>query len=557
MVRMRPPIIASDSPPGEKLLFQKFEELQGAENWIVLHSLDIFGDIPNGQGEADFVLLVPGQGVLVIEVKSHTKIKAKGGVWTLGNDKPSNRGPVRQAWNAAHAIRNYLQNQKVDIYDVPIAACVWFTNANNEDVEPSIQWENWMLLYAKDMPKPLHKTIEGVFAGAISTFEKGKLRFSSQRAPVQKLEAIAKALRPEIVIEKTAEMRVAEIAGWAKSAVEQQLDIVEAIRGLTKPFLLQGIAGTGKTHIAIHEAKQAHMRGERTLLTCYNSLLAEYLKSELSGYARVEVKHFHKFMTDLVGTENIPEDDRAWWSETLPKLAIEKLVELPLSERYDTLIVDEAQDLGLATYLEVMDFSLEKGLENSYVLFTGDFQHQGIYLDGSAALGNYRTSIKNLSVLNPLSKNCRNTKALGDQVMDYIGEPNAYSGYLRKDEGLPPSPGIAQNNAEISSILFSELDRLTKLYKSENIVVLSSNKTMLEQVLASKNVARTELGKPATGKIRWGSVQSFKGLEALAVLLVEFEPGYGASKETFYVAATRTLSEFVFVYPSSLLAKVF
>jgi superfamily I DNA/RNA helicase len=80
---------------------------------------------------------------------------------------------------------------------------------------------------------------------------------------------------------------------------------------------------------------------------------------------------------------------------------------------------------------------------------------------------------------------------------------------------------------------------------------------MLDQVLASKNIARSELGRPVNGKIRWGSVQSFKGLEAMAVVLVEFEPGYGASRETFYVAATRTLSEFVFVYPQSLLAKVF
>jgi hypothetical protein len=414
-----------------------------------------------------------------------------------------------------------------------------------------------MLLYAKDMPKPLIPTIENVFKGAVEMFETGKLKFSNNRAPAQKLDAIAKALMPDVLIQKTSEMRVTEINEWAKSAVEQQIDVVEAIRGIQKPFLLQGIAGTGKTHIAIHEAKMAHQRGERTLLTCFNSLLADYLKSALQGYSYVEVKHFHKFMTDLVGREGAGSGDAQWWKTELPRLAAEKLIEAPKSERYDTLIVDEAQDLGLPEYLEVMDLALENGLENSYALFTGDFLHQGIYVDGEKALELYRECIKPITMLNPLTKNCRNTKALGEQVMDYIGEPNAYTGYLRKDQGLPPSPGLADSNEKIAVILFDELDRLTKLYKSENIVVLSSNKTMLDQVLASKNIARSELGRPVNGKIRWGSVQSFKGLEAMAVVLVEFEPGYGASRETFYVAATRTLSEFVFVYPQSLLAKVF
>jgi len=557
LVRMRPTAISPDSPPGEKLLFSKLSELLGADNWIALHSLDIFGDIPNGQGEADFVILIPGQGLLVVEVKSHLRVRAKNGIWTLGNDAPSTRGPVKQAWNAAHAIRNYLQGQGVDIFDVPIVPCVWFTNANDEEVEPSIEWQEWMLLYAKDMPKPLKQTINRVFSGALSMFESGSLRFSTNRASALKLEAIAKALRPEVAITKTAEMRVAEINEWAQSAVDQQIDAVAAIRGLTKPFLLQGIAGTGKTHIAIHEAKLAHLRGERTLFTCFNALLADYLNSQLADYSRVEVKHFHKFMTDLVGSQNTPENDPDWWSKTLPSLTLGKLVELPLSSRFDTLIVDEAQDLGLTAYLEVMDFALEKGLSNSYALFTGDFAHQGIYIEGTQALSNYKMMMPGLTVLNPLSKNCRNTKILGDQVMSYVGEPQAYSGYLRKDEGLEPRPGIAENNEQIPKMLFSELDRLSKLYKSENIVVLSSNKKMLEQVLSSKNIARTELGRKRSGKIRWGSVQSFKGLEALAVLLVEFEPGYGTTKETFYVAATRTLSEFVFLYPSSLLPKVF
>jgi hypothetical protein len=557
MARMRPEEIDPDAVLGEKVLFEKFKGLANTDNWIALHSLDIFGDIQYGQGEADFVLLVPGQGLLVIEVKSHESIIGKKGSWILGGEK-KHKGPVKQAWNNVHAIRKHLLKRSIDIADVPFLACVWFTNSVDVDVDDSSEWQDWMLLYAWDLPKNTVGLINGVFEEGVEMLgsEKG-LRFSSKKAPLDKLENIARALRPEVTISKTAEMRIADVKKWSEAAVEQQLDVIGIISGTNKPYLVPGIAGTGKTHVAIHEAKKAHQRGERVLFTCYNTLLAEYLEKQLSDFDLVEVKNLHKYMTDLVGHTDSKTGRSDWWTKELPELAAMKILDLNKSERFDTLIVDEAQDLGLAEYISVLDLSLENGIAKSSVLLFGDFEHQGMYFSGQKALENYKESISGLTVLNPLTKNCRNTKAIGQQIMDVMGSPMAYSGYLRKDQGHEVVFATVSKDELIPNVLFEQIQRLTKSYKAENIVILSSSKVALQNALGLKNIKRSEIGQPAAGKVQWGTAKSFKGLEAIAVILVEFESDKIATRESFYVAGTRALAEFVCIYPDALIQKVF
>lgn len=554
---MRPAEYDDDVVDGEKLVFNLFKTLKNADNWIVLHSLDIFGDIQYGQGEADFVVLIPGQGLLVIEVKSHEQISCKKGTWTLGNEQKK-KTPVKQAWNNVHALRKHLLKRSIDISDVPFLGCVWFPKSVDVNIDESPQWQDWMLLFSKDLTKNLISTMENTFSLGIEMLgsEQG-LSFSKNRAPFEKLDKIAKALRPEVEIAKTAAMRVAEIKKWSESAVEQQLEVVSIVSGTKKPYLVQGIAGTGKTHIAVYEAKKAAQRGERVLLTCYNSLLADYLAKELAEYDLVDVKNLHKFMTDLVGFTSSPTGREDWWTVELPQLAIEKIVGLAPHDRYDSLIVDEAQDLGLPAYINVFDVLLEDGLGKSSVLLFGDFLHQGMYIPGEQAQANYKDLVPGLTTLNPLTKNCRNTKAIGQQIMAVMGEPDAYSSYLRKDPGLEVVLAVSQGDSGLPQILFEQIQRLAKSYREENIVVLSSSKNKLDQALDSKNIKRSELGKPQSGKVQWGTAKSYKGLEAMAVILVEFESDHIATKESFYVAGTRALAEFVCIYPDKLISTVF
>ncbi|MBK7063411.1 MAG: NERD domain-containing protein [Rubrivivax sp.] len=66
---MIPPLVAADAPKGEKQLFARLRDDPNARDWLVLHSFDIRRHVARAEGEADMVVVVPGLGVLCIEVK--------------------------------------------------------------------------------------------------------------------------------------------------------------------------------------------------------------------------------------------------------------------------------------------------------------------------------------------------------------------------------------------------------------------------------------------------------------------------------------------------------
>ena len=121
--------------------------------WIVLHSLGIADHVRQVEGEADFVVVVPNHGVLVIEVKSHRTIDRLGdGRWKLGNDAPTGRGPFKQASEAMYSIRDYLGRHNVDLHSTPVLNAVWFTGVRARTMLPSTpEWHDWQVLDSEDL----------------------------------------------------------------------------------------------------------------------------------------------------------------------------------------------------------------------------------------------------------------------------------------------------------------------------------------------------------------------------------------------------------------------
>src|SRR5680860_1553088 len=106
MARMMPAYCPKGAPPGEHAVYAALQQSEETKDWIVLHSLAIADHVRQVEGEADFVIVVPDIGVLVIEVKSHHTIdRLPDGRWKLGNDAPTARGPFQQAGEALHSIR--------------------------------------------------------------------------------------------------------------------------------------------------------------------------------------------------------------------------------------------------------------------------------------------------------------------------------------------------------------------------------------------------------------------------------------------------------------------
>jgi len=556
MVQLRPNHFVDTGSKGEKILFDKFAALTGAENWIVLHSLDIFGDVNYGEGEADLLVLMPGLGALVIEVKSHERVELRNGSWYLGNELDK-RGPVKQAKNAKYAINRWLVEAGIQTHDVPFYSCVWFTSANNEKVKNTIEWQPWTLLYAADLTKNLKQVLESLMKQSIEFSQNQGRNFGRDIAPTAKMIEIANALRPNFVVNKSPDQRRQDIQKALMSATSEQAKVIEVVSGHVDKYLLPGGAGTGKTHLALLEAKKAHQAGLRTLVVCFNSLLATYLKEELADFSNVTVQTLHSFMLEASGTAVPANQDAAWWQESLPDQACNALLGFDEMDKFDFLIIDEAQDLGLTSYLDVMGLALAGGYKNGKVAIFGDFTHQAVYLPGAASLANYKATIPNLVSLGELRANCRNTREIGSFVTTFSSLDKPYSEYRRTDAGPRPQLMTGENQTKLLSLLKEELSRLLKKYKAEDIVILSTEKELLDALIQKTNVPHSPISMGAKSKVRWGTIQAFKGLESPAVVLVEFSESRHATLDTFYVGSTRATLELTCIYDAKLAKDIF
>jgi hypothetical protein len=117
---------------------------------------------------------------------------------------------------------------------------------------------------------------------------------------------------------------------------------------------------------------------------------------------------------------------------------------------------------------------------------------------------------------------------------------------------VTPRPYISE--AEIPQKLAGDLKELVKKFSDKEIIVLSKQKAKLGDLISRLKFNFSEL-KSAKGQgIRWGGVNEFKGLEGLAIVLVEFEDVNDYLRETFYVGATRAIQDLVYFVPQSKIA---
>src|SRR5437899_2066166 len=106
MARMIPPQCLSDTPVGESQLFSKLRGDPETGDWVALHSFDLKKHRSKIEGELDMVVLVPGFGILCIEVKG-CDVSRNDGKWIYPYET-SIEGPFKQASRAMHSLREYV-----------------------------------------------------------------------------------------------------------------------------------------------------------------------------------------------------------------------------------------------------------------------------------------------------------------------------------------------------------------------------------------------------------------------------------------------------------------
>lgn len=544
---MMPPYCPEDAPPGEHALFRALASSEETDGWIVLHSLAIASHVRQVQGEADFVVIVPGGGILVIEVKSHATVeRLPDGRWKLGNQPPTTRGPFQQASKAMHSIREYLTSRGIDLRSVPMLDAVWFTHVRARTMLPeSPEWHRWQLLDSEDLKHGPPSAILRTLAAGTAHLESriAGLTYGGAGPDSALATRIAAVLRPKfevaIVAGDIRRAREAQLAAF----IDEQYDALDNMQH-NRAMLFTGPAGSGKTWLAMEAARREIELGHSGRLLCFNRLLGQRLKQDMAGIVALRVGTFHQEALRLSGRSAPVDAGQQFWDSHLPDLALEALLDHGEAEASDFLILDEVQDLARGTFLDVLDLLVKGGLAGGRVLLFGDFERQAIYEggDGRALL---RERIPGLATF-ALTVNCRNLPRIGTVVQRLSHMTPGYRRFRRDDDGADPDFIPVARGQDQSAKLAKAVRALRdEGFGLDEIVVLSplrvgstaeaSNDAWLRQILHEADGQ-----SPQPGQLRYTTIHAFKGLDAPAVIITDLDQETSPNFESLlYIGMTR------------------
>ena len=544
---MMPAYCPKSAPPGERALYSALASSPATEGWIVLHSLGIADHVRQVEGEADFLVIVPDRGVLVIEAKSHQTIdRLPDGRWKLGTQRPTARSPFRQASEAKHSLRDYLMSHGVDLRSVPVLAAAWFTHVRARTMLPSTpEWHDWEVLDSEDLRTGADAAILRVLAAGTAHLGTRIDRFSHGGVgPDGTLAArIAAVLRPRFEMASVpGDMRRARL-GQLATFIDEQYGALDAMQD-NAAVLFTGPAGSGKTLLALEAAQREIAVGRSGRLMCFNRLLGRRLRDETRHLTGLVTTTFHQELLRLAGISAPSGAGSDFWDRELPDRAVEAMLDRDEELPSDFLVIDELQDIARAPYLDVLDLMVVGGLKNGRLLLFGDFERQAIFevADGRELL---RGRIAHLTSYG-LTFNCRNLPRIGYLVNTFSKLEPGYRRFRRQDDGVDPTFVSYAVGSDQSALLVGAIRALRHEGFDLNEIVVLSPLRAGSTAETTKDPWLRQILRPADGRapqrghLQHSTIHAFKGLEAPAVVVTDLDSQLTPNFESLlYIGLTR------------------
>ena len=528
----------SVSSSAERRIFDLLRTDPETRSWTVLHSLGLARRPTGPYGEIDFVVIMPGEGIICLEVKGG-RVSCENGNWQTmdrrGNVAALRKSPFMQTRESMFALRQSIVSHfgsHSSESRCPIGSAVVFPDVDCPPLTP--EFERYDVIDQADLRGPISVSVKRVAARRLREFQP---RSGSRLPTSSDVKSIRTYLRPDFHLVVSKAVSLGRSDARLFSLTEEQYDRLDELEANPR-CLFEGAAGTGKTLLALEFARRADAGGARVLFVCFNRLLGTWMQEQTRGTGIVSGT-WHEILKKLIidssfGEEFLRLERDAINGNDLVRLFEEVYPlygEIALDEiasPFDVLVVDEAQDLLDQYTLGLMNRALVGGLTGGRWAIFGDFTRQAIYgnaTDGLSILSDYSEH----HVRARLTFNCRNTQRIAQET-SIIGGFEALPFRLGNEAGLPVEHRYWRTPSGFLQTFTETIQRLiVDGVPADDLIVLSPSRLENSALSAVAHVGDlpvvdTSRSMDVDGEcIRFSTIHSFKGLESSVVLIIDID----------------------------------
>ncbi len=470
--------------------------------------------------------------ILVVEVKGGAlSYSAKNNAW-YQNGRQLSPGPDAQARRNKH---NLLQRFRSIIGEVPIGWVVWFPDGISTAGEfTPTNMRSWQVLDYNANQKATTE-IENAFSA---------LKIKHAAYPGIEIESYEKRL-------KTSLLRGLGIVQPLNILLQQYDEKFLQLENEQRAFFqilyqfdrlaVSGGAGTGKTMLAVGAASDLANEGKKVLFLCFNKMLSLALKEIVSGEG-ITVSTFHSFAYEYIYEiepkwyENQKAKDASFYEILFPSKLMETIEAYPPKEKFDVLLIDEAQDFNRSWLALAFKLISQEG---KIILFYDENQNifdRKFEIPTEESFQSFK-----------LEHNYRNTQKICSYVQDETG-------FQITPMNTPEGVDVKVSEYVGLDDLENKLNQaLLKLLMVENlsyndIVIIVDGRVSKHLLSTLTKIGNFPIrpwdvnSQREEGVVYYTSITRFKGLESNVLLLIKDEKTDHVESKRFYAQCTRAKS---------------
>ncbi len=556
--------MATMIPASEKVMFNNkseeafyrfFQNSPKTKDWTVFYS---YRKRVARFGEVDFIAVIPGEGVIALELKNiiPTKISSSEFIYDYNRVHTSAPNPFTKLQYQALEIKNFLR-QDPACNGTFVSHVIMFPKYRKEFSHDICRRREFYLnaQYFDTDGRPTPELPDYLLN--LHHNQKESVKCLPPKNIKEAIERTIQLLKPVFEVnEREAALDIADTL----SSLNQDIGIQYKMLKDMPRLLIHGGAGTGKTLMAFQKIKDARAAGLKTLFLCFNRLLGASFKDAFKMCSDVKACCLEEYMMKGAAKNDVKftkaeKDSPDFFYKTLPEAFLKSEC-----KKYDLLVVDEFQDICSQEYLKVLDASVKGGLREGQVWLLSDFDQNIFNMkkvkreERFAEKYNFNGCRVNLCI------NYRNPGAVTRLAENLVKTDNVlYERTAVRASGsadeiiIYRSPEDQQDKIEI---LIEKLLSKECGYRRSDIVILSAHSWQSSDINKMSEARRgwgrfiASPEKATENNIRFTSVHRFKGLESNVVILTDIDDTkqFTPNLETvLYTGITRAKYKVVFL----------